>query len=254
VKINRETQNNLLRNDRIRAWINLYLLIFISFVSLNSCGYVGLLKPDEKKYPLKGIDISHHQNEIEWFKVKNKISFVFVKATEGSDFIDSRFHQNIDSIKKYNIPYAAYHFFTFCSSGKNQAVNFINNFKYDAGALPPVVDLEFLGKCNTTPPDDFDVIKEVKIFLETIDTHYNKTPIIYTTYAFYNEYLINDFNEYHFWIRDLFKEPKLKDKKNFVFWQYSNCGKIDGITGNVDMNVFVGNKSDFEKLTTHSVN
>ena len=226
----------------------LYITLLISAL-FSSCGYLGLLKPDKSIYPLKGIDISHHQDKIDWFKVKDEVSFVFVKATEGSDFIDSNFKSNIDSIKKYQIPYSAYHFFTFCSSGKNQALNLINTFLIDSNSLSPVIDLEFLGKCNENKKDDFDVKKEIKDFLDTIQQHYNKTPIIYTTYEFYNTYLVNDFKEYHYWIRDLFKEPKLSDNKDFVFWQYSNCVKINGINGNIDMNVFKGNIEKLKSLS-----
>lgn len=223
-------------------------IIIITATLFQSCGYIGLLKPDKSTYPLTGIDISHHQNNIEWYKVKNEISFVFVKATEGSDFIDNKFKTNIDSIKKYNIPYSAYHFFTFCSSGKNQAINFINHFNLDSNSLPPVIDLEFLGKCNENKQDSFDVKTEIKYFLDTIQKHYNKIPIIYTTYEFYNKYLVDNFKQYHYWIRDLFKEPNLVDNKNILLWQYSNCGKIDGINGNVDMNVFKGNLAKLKSL------
>ncbi len=229
---------------------NPYIILLISAL-FSACGYLGLLKPDKTKYPLTGIDVSHHQNKIEWNKVKNEVDFVFVKATEGSDFIDSNFKSNIDSIKKYQIPYSAYHFFTFCSTGKNQALNLINNFQKDSSSLPPVIDLEFLGKCNENKQDSFDVKKEIKDFLDTIQLYYNKTPIIYTTYEFYDTYLANDFKEYHYWIRDLFKEPKLSDNKNFIFWQYSNCGKINGIDGNVDMNVFKGNIDNLKSLSNH---
>lgn len=239
-----EQKNKISLNDKIiNLASNNMVLIIILFTSiyLTSCGYIGLLKPDKSIYPLTGIDISHHQGIIEWSKAKNEITFVFVKATEGSDFIDPNFNMNIDSIRKYRIPYSAYHFFTFCSSGKNQAINFINHFEVDSNSLPPVIDLEFLGKCNEKKQDSFNVKKEIKEYLDTIQKHYNKTPIIYTTYDFYNAYLLNDFSTYHFWIRDLFKEPDLKDGKEFVFWQYSNCGNINGIKGNVDMNVFKGN-------------
>lgn len=239
-------------NDKIIKFVsNNIVWVFLSFaiISISSCGYLGLLKPDKIKYPLIGIDVSHHQNKIKWNKVKDEISFVFVKATEGSDFIDNNFKINIDSIKKYNIPYSAYHFFTFCSPGKTQATNFCNTFLIDSNSLPPVIDLEFLGKCNTTNSDSFNVKKEIKDFLDLVQQHYHKTPIIYTTYEFYNTYLINDFKEYHYWIRDLFKEPTLSDKKDFILWQYSNCGKINGINGNVDMNAF---KGTIDKLKTFS--
>ncbi|HNF48550.1 MAG TPA: GH25 family lysozyme [Chitinophagales bacterium] len=239
-----EQKNKISLNDKIiNLASNNIVLIIILYTSIHiaSCGYIGLLKPDKSVYPLTGIDISHHQGIIEWSKAKNEISFVFVKATEGSDFADANFKDNIDSIVKYNIPYSAYHFFTFCSSGKNQAINFINHFKIDSNSLPPVIDLEFLGKCNTRNKDSFNVKNEIKDFLEAVQLHYKKIPIIYTTYEFYNRYLLNDFSTYHFWIRDLFKEPDLKDGKEFVFWQYSNSGNINGIKGNVDMNVFKGN-------------
>lgn len=231
--------------------INILKIIVIILCSsfIISCGYIGLLKPDKNKFPSLGIDVSHHQNEIDWKAVANQVDFVFIKATEGSDFIDDQYKNNSTAAIQYKIPYSAYHFFTFCSSGENQALNYIQNFELDTNALPPVIDLEFLGKCNTNVSDSFDVVLEIKSFLDTIENHYKKIPIIYTTYEFYNTYLLSkDFDHYHYWIRDLFKEPKLDDNRTYLFWQYSNCGKLNGIEGNVDMNVFKGNKNKLINL------
>jgi lysozyme len=51
--------------------------------------------PDIKTYSIRGIDVSHHQGPIDWTEVaKDRVDFVYIKATEGGDWVDTRFRQN----------------------------------------------------------------------------------------------------------------------------------------------------------------
>ncbi|UII76232.1 glycoside hydrolase family 25 protein [Flagellimonas sp. HMM57] len=213
-------------------------------------GYLRFNYPSESEYPINGIDVSHHQNEIDWKLVKEqKIRFVFIKATEGGDFIDKRFNQNWKEAKENGIDVGAYHFFTFCRAPQEQAKNFINVVPKIDNSLPPVIDLEFGGNCRLRKSRD-SLIKDIKIFEEIIYTHYQKKPILYITQDFYNAFLLNEFKDNPIWARDIYKKPELKDKREWMFWQYGNRGHLKGIDMYVDLNVFNGNKEAYKKLKT----
>lgn len=222
-------------------------IAFLFFFSLFACNQLTGSTPDSSKYPILGIDISHHQGSIDWDELgtDKRVEFVFMKATEGGDFKDRRFKENWNAAKKHHLRYGAYHFWSFCRTGEIQAQNFINTVPLDSKALPPVVDLEFLGSCTKRPPLQ-EAIHEIQIFLNTLEQHYHKKPILYTTYDFYDVYLKEALLDYNLWIRDVEQEPQLPKHRTWTFWQFSNTGFRKGISGRVDLNAFAGNRQEFE--------
>jgi lysozyme len=214
------------------------------FLFLASCK-LDANSPDSTKYPIQGIDISHHQGTIDWqaLKQEGNVQFVFMKATEGGDFKDTKFQYNWKAAKEVGIRRGAYHFYSFCKSGTEQAANFMASVPIDNEALPPVVDLEFLGSCKKRPLVQ-EAIKEIQLFLNLLEKKYGKRPILYTTYDFYAVYLKEQLTNYDLWIRDTQKEPTLENRA-WTFWQFSNRGARKGIKGNVDLNVFGGTIQSF---------
>lgn len=82
--------------------------------------------PDRAIYPLRGVDVSHHQGQIDWPKVaKSDIAFAILKATEGGDLVDDSFASNLAGARAAGLAVGVYHFFTFCRSGADQAKNFL---------------------------------------------------------------------------------------------------------------------------------
>lgn len=76
-------------------------------------GIVRLNYPSRDDFPIQGIDISHHQKEIDWDRLKvSEIQFIFIKATEGGDFKDKRFQLNWRDARDRGFAVGAYHFFT----------------------------------------------------------------------------------------------------------------------------------------------
>ncbi len=71
---------------------------------------------------------------------------------------------------------------------------------------------------------------------------------MYVTCEAYEKYIQEKFKDYEIWIRDILKYPRLQDNREWTIWQYSNRGRVDGINGFVDMNVFKGNAEDFERF------
>lgn len=229
----------------------LVILIFLGFVLRN--GYIWLDNPDEKKYPIKGFDISSHQGEINWSKVDEYGAvFIYIKATEGKDYIDSHFKKNYESAKKIGLKVGAYHFFTFKSNGKDQAKNFIKTVPKEKGNLPPVIDIEFSGNSKVIPKKEV-LNKELKDFIFEVKNYYKQDPILYVTYDSFNQFLQGNFDN-DIWIRDIIKQPKLSEGREWTFWQYCDRGRISGIKGPVDLDVFFSNKDDLKKYFSEGKN
>jgi len=215
----------------------LFLLFFAAFVSYMA-GYWRFNYPPLDKYPVQGLDISHHQGDIDWLDVpKDKIQFVYIKATEGGDYKDRKFTENWNSARLNGFSVGAYHFFTLCRVGAEQASNFVAYVPLEKDALPPVVDLEFVGNCKKRPSREF-FLNELRDYTTAIEEHYATKPVLYTTYQFHREYLKGtEFESYPFWIRDVFKVPDQKIFPIWAVWQYADNARIPGIKGPVDLNV-----------------
>jgi lysozyme len=228
------------------------ILLLLAGVSvwLFEQGYVRFNYPDRQTYPVWGIDVSHHQGDIDWHAVAkdpNAIQFVFMKATEGGDFKDTRFAENWRESEQAGIMRGAYHFFTFCKPGLEQAANFIDSVPVEKQALPPVIDFEFVGNCQAGTTT-LNPSKEAIIMAQRVQQVYQQPPIFYVTYAAYERYLKGKLTGYPIWIRDIFRTPSRTD---WTFWQFSNRGRIAGIKGPVDLNVFYGTQTAFQNRMWH---
>jgi len=184
-----------------------------------------------------GIDLSHHQGDIDWEKIdkNNKPHFIFFKVTEGNSLTDTKYAEHIKSARKLNIPCGAYHFFGYQSSGKQQAQHFIRNAKLQKGDLHPVLDVEFTKRTRRAK---INIAKEIKAFCAEIYKSFKVYPIIYCNESYYNTYLKTSFKDYNLWICNYKKKPKI----NWVFWQHTDKAKITGINGMVDKNRLNPNK------------
>ena len=101
----------------------------------------------DRPYPVKGVDVSSYQKDIDWDGLeKEGFSFAFIKATEGSSHVDSRFSENWKNAGRTGMKIGAYHFLSYDTPGASQADNFINTVNKKWGMLPPVVDVEFYGR------------------------------------------------------------------------------------------------------------
>ncbi len=218
----------------------LFLLLGLRLYETLDRGKIWFVNPSQEKYPIRGIDVSNHQGKIDWKLVpQSEVSFVYIKATEGGDFQDKSFVFNWKQARAQGFPVGAYHFFTLCKSGKEQAENFIRTVPKEADALPPVIDLEFVGNCKERPPIE-NVSQEILDFLNRVDFYYGKKTILYLTYEFIDRYVGSDFSDHRIWIRDIFKHPNTFSDQRWILWQYHNRGRVPGIVGPVDWNVLNG--------------
>ena len=178
-----------------------------------------------------GIDVSHHQKQINWKEVsKEPIEFVYIKATEGATYVDTMFHKNATDAKKAGLLIGAYHFFRMTSSVENQFKNFKSAMSKHQMDLIPMIDVE----TDDGKPRK-EVQKALEKFIQLIKAEYGVSPMIYGTQRSYNTFCAPDFNKYHLYIgRYSTKHPEIKGKGTYTIWQYTETGRIKGINKNVD--------------------
>lgn len=200
-------------------------------------------------YTVHGIDVSRYQNIIDWESVRDmkvgdvQISFCFIKATEGLGNEDAQFRRNWKKTKDAGLTRGAYHFFLSTKSGKAQAENFINSVELQPGDLPPVLDIE---QAYGVPADKLRA--RAKEWLQTIEDYYHTAPIIYTNVDFYRQYLKDDFDGYPLWVAHYLQKERPRIYRDWIFWQHSEGGRVNGIVTRVDFDVFNGDSTEFRKL------
>lgn len=201
-------------------------------------------------YNVRGIDVSHYQEEIDWLRLRNAsmnndpISFVIVKATEGVSLFDQYFNENFYQAKANGLIRGAYHFYIPTANPREQAKFYLRQVHLEQGDLPPIIDVEEIkGKTAS------ELRNDVKIWLDIVENQYGAKPILYTSYKFFLDYFnTQEFQEYPLWIAHYYV-PKLRYKGKWVLWQHTDCGKIDGIKGKVDCNIFNGSLRELHDFT-----
>lgn len=232
--------------------ITLLLAIALLFSLINLWLYITESKTDPTEpYPVKGVDVSVYQKEINWRGLeKEDIKFAFIKATEGSTYIDGRFSYNWNEASKTDIKIGAYHFMSYDTPGETQAKNFIKTVDKKWGMLPPVVDVEFYGKYLEKHPSRALMKEILSIILDKLENHYGRKPIIYTNTYIYNTYISGEYDDYPIWISDPDIPDRLSDGRDWLFCQYTFKAVSENIADGrkyVDMNVFNGNEWQFRK-------
>ncbi len=192
-----------------------------------------------KKYPVFGIDISHYQGAInfealEQMSLENdSVQFVYIKATEGENFKDSRSSENAKGCSMYNLKYGFYHFYSPYTAATIQATFFCEIIKEYNFDLIPVIDIEEKGDLSKTA-----LLDSINIFLNVVENNLSMRPMIYTYSSFFNtNFNGKNFNDELFWIANYNRSNPLMKKDNVVAWQFSEKGTINGINTPVDLNV-----------------
>lgn len=216
---------------------------------------------------LFGIDVSHYQEEIDWPKVKAcGVSFVLIKATEGSGFIDPMFEENFRGAVDAGIVPGTYHFFLPKFDPLQQASHYLANLKEIVGnhpCLPPCIDLETPGA-----PSKAVMNANVRSFMQELERVDGRPGLFYTSPGFWNTYLpVPVFNNYRLTLTDLdwaVRHPLWQAQyttgwptqvfpwSGWTFWQYSSAGKISGIRTRVDLNYFNGSHADLAALAARN--
>jgi lysozyme len=229
--------------NRIVLW-GAASLILAGLVAAAGLFYFHTFSPDRSNYPVRGIDVSHHQGKIDWLRVAaDDVAFAVIKATEGGDHVDDAFAANLREARAAGLAVGAYHFFTFCRPGADQARNFISVVPRDQPLLPPVVDVEFVGNCPQRPsPEQLNA--ELSAFLGPVEAAFGKTAIVYLTDDAADAYA-GHIEGRPRWLRSLALRPS---QDGWIYWQYHDQGRVDGISGDVDLNVLQGGQETLAAL------
>ncbi|MCC8931453.1 GH25 family lysozyme [Rhizobium sp. 'Codium 1'] len=207
----------------------------------------GKVKP--KHHAVHGVDVSRWQGDIDWPKLRSQgANFAYIKATDGGDHVDPMFLTNWKRAKEAGVKRGAYHFFYWCRVASEQADWFIRNVPRDPDALPPVIDVEYNGESSCRFRLSPEKAREkMQVFMDRLERHYGKRPVIYTAPDFYKDNLRGQFLDYPFWLRSVAAHPsKIYPDRKWVFWQYSGSGLSQGVNGKIDLNVFYGSVSDWQ--------
>lgn len=204
---------------------------------------------------LFGIDVSHHQGDIDWAKVKAAgVNYCFMKATEGATFKDRKFDYNWNQAKAHGIIRGAYHFFRPNALVDRQVNNLVSKVgKLMPGDLPPVLDVEVPQSWRRFSLNQR--LGMIRDWMSWTEDALGIQPIIYLSPSFADEILegASELDKYVLWLahytsRDNPRVPR--PWTDWTFWQYSESGRLDGITTNtVDLNRFQGTLDDLKKLT-----
>ena len=219
-----------------------------------------------------GIDLSRHQHEkdnkvysIYWKKlritdlgtlstktIKGKvdypISFAYVKSTEGCTVLNTYYEVDYKAARAHGIRTGTYHFFSTKSAGVAQADYFLKCSKFNKGDLPPVLDVEPTDAQIVAMGGPKVMFHHIRAWMSRVQKHTGKRPILYISQAFANTYMplypyLAD--NYHVWIA---RYGEYKPNLKLAYWQLSPDGKVRGIHGDVDINVFNGYRNQYEEF------
>jgi lysozyme len=204
----------------------------------------GEIVVNRAEYPIVGIDVSSHNGEIDFDKVKaDGYSFVIIKASEGLEHHDSRFATNYDNARKSGLKVGAYHFFRKDTDGLNQAKNFLETIGWRKLDLPLVVDVEDWS--NAKNVEDERTQKNLDAMLDNLRSRGHKV-MVYTNGDGYKKYIKDGQININLWLC-AFKQPDKLKHIPHQLQQYSHWGRVKGIWGDVDLNVFNGSQEQWDK-------
>ncbi len=219
-----------------------------------------------------GIDISRHQHEkgkkryaINWSQLrisslgtKSKkrisgevnypISFCFVKSTEGTTIRNAYYAADCRAARRQGIHVGSYHFFSLKSAARDQANAFLRYSSFPKGDLPPVLDVEPTNAQIRAYGGTEKLLAAVRTWLHAVEQRVGVRPILYVNQSFVTRHLAEapDIKrDYQIWIA---RYGEYKPDVRLAIWQLSPDGRVSGIHGEVDINVFNGYRDQFEEF------
>ncbi len=215
-----------------------------------------------------GIDISRHQHEkgrrryaIHWNRLRITsfgkrhdihgqtfpVSFVYIKASEGVTIHNRYFRSDYRQARKHGMKVGAYHFFSLQTPARKQALHFLRTAIIRQDDLPPVLDVE-PSEAMIKSVGEQELLRRVRLWLETVEQQTGRRPILYISQSFVNKHLkdATDIKQkYKVWIA---RYGQYKPDVKLSYWQLCADGRVDGITGPVDINVFNGYQGQYQEF------
>ena len=197
-----------------------------------------------------GVDLSEYQGNIDFNALKNQgFEFVMLRlggryySEEGDFYMDSNFYDYFEGAKDAGLRVGAYFFSQAKNAGEaiDEANYFIKQTKGMDFDYPIAFDWEMIegDSARTDNVSNEDLTAAAIAFCDTIKQSGNTAIIYSNTYLMYYKYNLEDLKDIDFWVADYEEHPSMY--YNFTMWQYDIEGQIDGIEGNVDMNICLKN-------------
>jgi len=194
---------------------------------------------------VKGIDVSYYQGTIDWNAVKNDgVAYAFIRVSDGEVFADPKFDSYWAGSRAAGIKHGAYQFFRPAQDPIAQADLLLSKIgnKLAADDLPPVVDVEASdGETAAT------VETKLHAWVDRVTTALGRAPIVYTGQYFWRDSVGGaDFTSSPLWHAQYTTAscPTIAEPwHGWTFWQYTSSGTVAGISGDVDLDRYNGDKT-----------
>ena len=205
------------------------------------------LPPDCKLGPtVAGIDVSYHQGDIVWPRVQRAgVRFAFVRVSDGTYVADPQFIANWRGAKRAGVLRGAYQFFRPELSAIDQADLMIATLRrHGRGELPPVIDIEETGGLPLAT-----VVANARVWIERVRSQLGVEPIVYTNPGMWRWGGGSDLGKQALWLAHYTAQcPSVPPPwSRWTFWQYTDNGRVDGIEGPVDLDIFDGTYDEFRR-------
>ncbi|MDY0061300.1 MAG: GH25 family lysozyme [Myxococcota bacterium] len=198
---------------------------------------------------LPGIDVSHWQGDIDWEQVAGAgIVYAFIRVSDGTGTRDREFAYNWAEAQRVGILRGAYQFFRPAQDARAQAELFLEIMgDLEEGDLPPVIDVEDTGGLGGAA-----IAAKIATWIEIVEARTGLPPIIYSGLYFWKDNVGSAaFVDYPLWLaqyRDGCPTPPAPWTR-WTFWQNSSSGRVAGIGGDVDTDIFNGDEEALLDLT-----
>lgn len=225
--------------NRLLYIITERLAVIVFSLVLSPLAAMAQVECEDTCQHVHGIDISHYQRGIFWetLSENSNMAYVYIKATEGEGLKDDMYAENIQMAHRYGLKVGAYHFWRPRIDQQQQVDNFLASCRPQDQDLIPMMDIEVTAGLSREALRD-----SLQKFLFIIENSIRQKPLIYTGQSFYNEYLSGLLDDYKLMVaRYNVIEPELADGKEVFAWQYTEKGRINGISGYVDKSRLCGN-------------
>lgn len=194
---------------------------------------------------LPGIDVSAYQGAIDWKRVHAAgVVFAFARVSDGLD-ADERFAVNFAAMRRAHVRRGAYQYFRASEDADAQADLAVRALRRAGGAdIPLVADVE------TDDGETREALQaKLRRWLARVERRTHRRPLVYTSPSL-GAILDGNFGDWPLWVAHYDVDcPSLPDGwDHWTFWQHSQTGHIDGITGNVDLDHFAGTRKDLRRL------
>ena len=207
----------------------------------------GYYTYEDENYKSKlGIDVSSYQGNIDWKKVKQEgIEFAILRlgyrgyGQSGKIVLDSKFEENYKKAKEQGIEIGVYFFSQAINieEVKEEAEFVLKNLDKKQITYPVVFDLEKI-KNDKARTDNLSVEEITNMTLEfckVIKENGYESSIYGNAKTFTTKMKLELFNDYNKWYADYQEKPLYPYE--FNLWQYTETGKVNGITGKVDLDI-----------------